>query len=81
MQLEEKCIPYEIEKINMSSYGEKDPSYLQKVPSGLIPAMELDGEVITESVKIAEILEHEFSDNPLLPTGTSDKKHADLVEK
>ena len=31
MQLEEKQIPYTIEKINMNCYGPKPASFLQKV--------------------------------------------------
>ena len=31
LQLEEKQIPYEIEKINMRAYGDKPATFLQKV--------------------------------------------------
>ena len=41
--LEEKQIPFRIEKINMRSYGDKPEWFLQKVPRGLLPAIELDG--------------------------------------
>jgi hypothetical protein len=33
LQLEEKRIPYTIEKINMRCYGDKPPSFLAKVRS------------------------------------------------
>ena len=49
LQLEEKQIPYRIEKINMRCYGDKEPSYLEKTRSGLLPAIELNGRFITES--------------------------------
>lgn len=82
MQLEEKRIPYEIEKINMRCYGDKKPSFLQIAPSGLLPVMEFNGQVTIESARIAEILEHEFPDKPLLPPmGTSDRQRADLLMK
>jgi glutathione S-transferase len=55
--LEEKKIPYRMEKINMRSYGEKPQSFLDKVPSGLLPVIELDGRVITESAEIMMLLE------------------------
>lgn len=58
--LEEKRIPYRVEKINMRSYGEKPASYLAKVPSGLLPAISLDGELMTESLTIMQTLEAEF---------------------
>jgi glutathione S-transferase len=55
--LEEKQIPYRMEKINMRSYGDKPQEFLQKVPSGLLPVVELDGRPITESLDIMMILE------------------------
>jgi glutathione S-transferase len=59
--LEEKKIPYKVEKINMRSYGDKPMSYLQLVPNGLLPAMRLDGEFMTESLDIMLTLEHVFT--------------------
>ena len=49
LQLEEKRIPYVIEKINMRCYGDKPMSYLKKTSSGLLPALEIDGNFYTES--------------------------------
>ena len=64
---EAKQIPYVLEKINMRCYGPKPASYTAKVPSGLLPAVELDGELITESDRIMFVLEAEFPDRPMLP--------------
>ena len=47
--LEEKQIPYRIEKVTMFCFGEKENWYKQKVPSGMLPAIALDGRIITES--------------------------------
>ncbi|MGL5083880.1 MAG: glutathione S-transferase family protein [Microcoleaceae cyanobacterium] len=55
--LEEKQIPYRIEKVTMFCYGEKESWYKRKVPSGMLPAIELDGRVITESDDILIALE------------------------
>ena len=57
LQLEEKRIPYEIEKINMRCYGPKPREFMQMVPSGLLPVMELNGRVIIESDAIMAALE------------------------
>ena len=46
--LEEKQVPYRIEKVTMFCYGEKEAWYKKKVPSGMLPALELDGRMITE---------------------------------
>ncbi len=58
--LEEKQIPYRIEKVTMFCYGEKESWYKRKVPSGMLPALELDGRIITESDDILMALEREF---------------------
>ncbi|MEP0872683.1 glutathione S-transferase family protein [Trichocoleus desertorum AS-A10] len=59
--LEEKQIPYRIEKVTMFCYGEKESWYKRKVPSGMLPAIELDGRLITESDDILIALEQVFS--------------------
>lgn len=58
--LEEKQIPYRIEKVTMFCYGEKESWYKRKVPSGMLPALELDGRLITESDDILLALEQVF---------------------
>jgi len=63
--LEEKRIPYRIEKVTMFCYGEKEDWYRRKVPSGMLPALELDGRIITESDDILLALERAFG--PLAP--------------
>jgi len=60
LMLEEKKVPYRIEKINMRSYGDKPQWFLDKISSGLLPVIELDGEMITESLVIMQIIEREF---------------------
>jgi glutathione S-transferase len=66
--LEEKQIPYRIEKVTMFCYGEKEAWYKRKVPSGMLPALELDGRIITESDDILIALERVFG--PLGPSMT-----------
>ncbi len=58
--LEEKQIPYRIEKVTMFCYGEKESWYKRIVPSGMLPALELDGRLITESDSIMIALEQVF---------------------
>lgn len=80
LQLEEKRIPYTIEKINMRCYGDKPRSFLQKVPAGMLPVLELDGRVITESAEIMAELERAFPQRPLLPArGTPERERADQL--
>ncbi len=58
--LEFKRIPYKVKKINMFCYGQKEIWYLNKVKSGMLPAIELNGKIITESDNIIVYLENKF---------------------
>ena len=60
MWLEFKRIPYRIRKVTMRCYGQKEAWFLQKVPSGMLPALELDNRLITESDDILLALEQSF---------------------
>ena len=55
--LEFKRIPYRIRKVTMRCYGSKEPWFLERVPSGMLPALELEGRLITESDDILAALE------------------------
>lgn len=58
--LEEKQVPYRIEKVTMFCYGQKESWYKRKVPSGMLPAIEVDGHLITESDDILMALEQVY---------------------
>jgi glutathione S-transferase len=58
--LEEKRVPYRVKKVTMFCYGEKESWYKRVVPSGMLPAVELDGRIVTESDVILERLEATF---------------------
>ena len=58
--LEFRRVPYRIRKVTMRCYGPKEPWFTAKVPSGMLPALELDGRLLTESDRILEALEHAF---------------------
>jgi glutathione S-transferase len=62
--LEEKEIPYQVEYIALDA---KPQWYLDLVPTGLVPAAKIEGELIYESKDILLVLEEKFSPS-LLPT-------------
>lgn len=74
MLIEAKKIPYVIRKINLSCYGSKPEEYLKMVPSGLLPVILLDGELIKESMDIMFLLEETFQSphRKLIPTENND---------
>lgn len=76
LQLEEKRVPYRVEKINMRCYGEKPAWYTRMVPSGLLPAVQIDGKLTTESLDIMLALEVAFPEVPLLPPAGSPGRRA-----
>ncbi len=55
--LELKKIPYRIKKVTMRCYGDKESWYLRKVPSGMLPAIEVENHIVTESDEILFVLE------------------------
>lgn len=69
--VEEKKVPVKIDLVPMRSYGDKPREFLQKVPSGLLPAIEVNGRVITESQVIMELLDRwhpvEEGYQPMMP--------------
>lgn len=65
MTLEEKRIPYRIEKINMRCYGEKPASFNRLQPSGAIPVAIIDGTVFNQSNDIIYALEGMFPEHKL----------------
>lgn len=76
--LEAKKVPYMVKKINMSCYGAKPQEFLKIVPSGLLPVIELDGKIITESMDIMFLLEDTFQTpyRRMIPTDDNDMMQA-----
>jgi len=58
--LEEQQVPYQIKKVSMFCYGEKEAWFRNLVPSGMLPALSIDGQMITESDVILLALERSF---------------------
>jgi len=64
--LEEKKIPYRVEKVNMRCYGEKPASFMRVQPSGNIPVAVIDGRVYGQSNDIMYALEQLFPEHKSL---------------
>jgi len=72
--LEEKRIPYRIEKVPMSCFGDKPASFFKLSPSGGIPVAIIKGRVVSESNDIMVMLEKEFSEHrPMWPSASDEK--------
>ncbi|KAH6593062.1 hypothetical protein BASA50_007644 [Batrachochytrium salamandrivorans] len=65
--LNHKSIPHEIIPINLLKGEQRGDAYLAVNPAGLVPAVDIDGEIILESPAIMEMLEELHPKCPLLP--------------
>jgi len=63
-----KGVPYEYVGVNLVEGEQHSDAYKAKNPQGLVPALEVDGEILTQSVAILEWIEETFPDRPLLPS-------------
>ena len=75
--LEEKRVPYRVVKVPLDAYGYKPTEYTRKVEGAKLPAIELDGELRTESADIMALLDATFPEQPMSPT--SDAQAAALA--
>ncbi|AEG50955.1 maleylacetoacetate isomerase [Sphingobium chlorophenolicum L-1] len=63
-----KDIPYEYRSYHLRSGAQKTPEFRKLNPQGLVPALEIDGQVLTQSIAICEYLDGRSPEVPLLPT-------------
>ncbi len=61
-----KGITYRLEAHDLAKGGQKSPAYLALNPQGLVPALEIDGLVLTQSLAIIEYLEEQFPQPTLI---------------
>lgn len=64
-----KAIPYEYVTVDLVRDGgaQRRPDYLRLNPGGRVPTLEIDGQVIFQSMAILECLEERYPERPLLP--------------
>lgn len=64
-----KGLAYEDEFIHLAKGKQGDPSYIALNPQGLVPSLEDEAGIHTQSLAIIEYLEEQFPQPPLLPDG------------
>ena len=65
--LAEKQLDYEIQDINLFANEQYSPEYLAINPKGVVPALDHDGQIVTESTLIYEYLDDTFPEPKLIP--------------
>jgi maleylpyruvate isomerase len=71
--LELKGVAYEQRGVDLRQGAQRSDAYLALNPQGLVPALEVDGAVLTQSPAILEWLEEVYPTPPLLPAEPVDR--------
>jgi maleylpyruvate isomerase len=71
--LELKGLDWESIPVNLRLGGQKQQSFQQNNPQGLIPLLELNGQFFAQSLAIIEYLEEMHPDPQLLPSGITER--------
>lgn len=70
-----KGVTYESASLHLRRGEHQTNEYRQINPQALIPALDDDGVVISQSLAIIEYLEEKFPEPPLLPKAAADRAH------
>ncbi len=70
-----KRIDYESEPLNLLEGGQKGPAYRAVNPQGLVPALEIDGHSLTQSLAIIDYLDSTRPEPPLVPADPAEAAH------
>lgn len=62
-----KGLPWDAVPHDLRTNAQRAPDYVARNPQGLVPALEIDGAVLTQSLAIIEYLEECFPQPPVLP--------------
>jgi maleylacetoacetate isomerase len=62
-----KRLPHEFREVHLRRGDQAGPAFRAVNPQGLVPALDVGGRVLTQSLAIVEWLEESFPEPPLLP--------------
>jgi maleylacetoacetate isomerase len=76
-----KGLPYELLPVHLIKQGgeQLSPDYRKISPDALVPALDDDSHVLTQSLAIIEYLEETRPTPPLLPVGALDRAHVRAI--
>lgn len=68
-----KGVAYDYAAVNLLAGQQREPAYRAVNPQGLTPALDIGGQVLTQSLAILEWLEETYPDPALLPKAALDR--------
>ena len=68
-----KGVDYQSRAVSLADGAQKQAGYRAVNPQGLVPALEIDGLTITQSLAIIVYLDQKFPDPPLMPATAADQ--------
>lgn len=73
--LNAKGLPFEEVKLNLLAGEQLAPAYLKLNPNGVVPTLDHDGQIITDSTVITEYLDEVSSQNSFTPESAVSRAH------
>jgi maleylacetoacetate isomerase len=70
-----KGVDYETRSVNLLESEQKSGEYRALNPQGLVPSLEIDGHLLTQSLAIIVYLDQTRPEPPLMPPGPADGAH------
>ncbi|MDG1707376.1 MAG: maleylacetoacetate isomerase [Emcibacteraceae bacterium] len=74
-----KGIDYTQKNYVLGKGEHKADDFIAKNPQGLVPALEVDGKMVTQSLTIIEYLDHIKAENRLLPTAPDERARVQSI--
>jgi len=74
-----KGIAYDAVQVNLVTGQHREAANMVRNPQGLVPALEIDGLMLTQSLPIMEYLDETRADVPLVPADPTARHHARAV--
>jgi maleylacetoacetate isomerase len=62
-----KQVAYDSVAIDLTTGAQRDPTYVARNPQGLVPALDIGGAILTQSLAIIDYLDTAYPATPMLP--------------